>query len=89
MSDKEVDVLDIAKQRRINYGVVFNTVKGHDVLIDIITMCHILEPAINLDPQSLAFREGERKIGLEILKILNVDPKKYIYMVEETSSDAG
>lgn len=79
------EALQKANQRRINYNMVFNSPEGQKVLIDIITMCHILEPSPTVEPQQLAFREGERMVGLEILRIMRVNPEKYIKIVKENS----
>lgn len=61
-----------AKQRRINFSLVFSTREGFEVLKDIAIMCHPNE--ISFDPASARnsdFREGERNVFLYILSNLN------------------
>lgn len=68
-----------SKQRRINYGLVFSTPEGFEVLKDILTLCHPL--AISYVPSNqfeTAFREGERNVFLYIMSHLSDEMKSKI-----------
>lgn len=68
------------KQRRINYGMVFSTREGFEVLKDIAAMCHINEISyVRGDLDETIFREGERNVFLYILSQLSDEMKSKLF----------
>ena len=66
---------EIENQRVKDYKSVFLTGKGKDVLIDLIRSNEVME-YIQVDqthPQGLAYREGQRRVIMQILEIINKD----------------
>ncbi len=69
----------IARQRKINFGMVFSTREGFEVLKDIMTFCHADEISyIQGDTHESAFREGERNVFLYIKAQLSDEMKQKI-----------
>lgn len=67
------------KQRRINFGLVFSTMEGFEVLKDISIMCHAQQVSYVSNNQfETAFREGERNVFLYILAQLSDELKSKI-----------
>ena len=59
------------KQKRINYGMVFNTEHGQRVLEDLRNFCHANHPTYCPgDSHETAFREGNRNVYLYINDML-------------------
>lgn len=53
------------------YGF-FHTEKGKSVLVDLAKECGLFAPSSNLDPQNLAFREGQREVIHKLLTLSNM-----------------
>ena len=73
----------IPLQLRNDYDFVFGTGEGKKVLTDIIRSSNVLAVAVDMDTNSIVFREGERSVALRMLKILNVGPEEFQNIVEE------
>lgn len=79
MKEMAAEELEEAKQRRINFGLVFGSREGFMVLNDLKTICHPL--AISYVPSNqfeTAFREGERNVFLYILSQLSDEMKSQL-----------
>jgi len=69
-----LSVKEQAKQLQIAYGVTFNSETGKQVLHDLLEFCHIYHSSYMSEaPMDTAFREGERNVGLRILKELKIE----------------
>lgn len=82
-----------SRQRAIDYGIVFSSEEGKRVLNDILRACNVLThplelSPVDLNPNNVIYREGERSVALRILKILNVDPERFILILKEDSDNA-
>jgi hypothetical protein len=67
------------QQKRINYGIIFSTAEGFEVLKDIMSFCHVNSISYSLgDQYETAFREGERNVFLYILSQLSDEMKSKI-----------
>ena len=68
--------LDVAKTTasdfKIAYNQTFNTASGEVVLDDLMTFCHMREPAHKCDVVELAIREGRRDVIARILERMNM-----------------
>ena len=70
-----------------SYKAVFNHGEGKKVLHDLLTYCHILEPAITSNPNDILVKEGRRDVALKILKMISVDTIKFEKIVKEISNE--
>ena len=69
-------LLDLIKKRQLrdSYRSVFDGPKGKEVLRHICKQGHVFEPTfVAGDPHLTSLREGERRLALSILKIVNKD----------------
>ena len=77
ISDLMDEQVQFDKQRRINFGMVFSTREGFDVLKDIMNFCHTESISyVPRDTHETAFREGERNIFLYIKSNLSDEMKQ-------------
>jgi hypothetical protein len=53
------------------YGI-FHSKKGKLVLTDLAKECGLFSPAADLDPQRLAYREGQREVIHKLLTLSNM-----------------
>ena len=53
------------------YGI-FHSEKGKMVLTDLAKECGLFSPSTNLDPQLLAYREGQREVIHKLLTLSNM-----------------
>ena len=53
------------------YGI-FHSKKGKLVLTDLAKECGLFAPATDLDPQRLAYREGQREVIHKLLTLSNM-----------------
>jgi hypothetical protein len=53
------------------YGI-FHSKKGKTVLTDLAKECGLFSPSGTLDPQHLAFREGQREVIHKLLTLSNM-----------------
>lgn len=71
------------------YRAVFSTPAGKDVLADILTRGGMVASSFAAgDPHMTAFNEGKRRLALEIIERLNVDPNALLTMLR-TGETAG
>ena len=61
-----------ANDLKIAYNQTFNTDSGNKVLDDLMTFCHMREPAHKCDVVELAVREGRRDVIARILECMNM-----------------
>lgn len=62
----------IASNLKVAYNKTFNTDSGERVLDDLMTFCHMREPAHKCDVVELAVREGRRDVIARILECMNM-----------------
>jgi hypothetical protein len=62
-------------QRYRDFRAVFlGTSEGKRVLWQLIHWAHIYQSNMNEDPSIMAFREGERNMGLKVMRTMNTEP---------------
>lgn len=61
-----------ASNLKIAYNQTFNTDAGKQVLDDLITFCHLREPAHRCEVVELGIREGRRDVMARILECMNM-----------------
>lgn len=72
MPYSHLPVEEQGKQRMIDYNLTFGSEHGFRVLQDLIgDVCHLYQTSFGKDIHEIAFREGERNIGLQIMGQLN------------------
>ena len=70
------------------YRAVFGTIQGRDVLADILTRAGMVGSSfVPGDPHATAFNEGKRRLALEIIERLNVNPDRLLTMLR--TGEAG
>lgn len=70
------------------YWSTFETPQGEVVLAHLAKNCHVFEPVVAPgDPQLTAMRDGERRVVLSILKMLNYDLGKLQQLMEQTTNE--
>jgi len=55
----------------VAYGI-FHSSKGKLVITDLAKECGLFSPSLDLDPQKLAFREGQREVIHKLLTLSNM-----------------
>jgi hypothetical protein len=70
------------------YRHTFATEQGRTVLADLLRRAGIMQSSFSSDPLETAYREGRRRLGLEIVEAINRDPEAVLAMVTsgETNS---
>ncbi len=77
LSDLMAEQTQFDKQKRINYGLIFSTREGFEVLKDIMDFCHVNRISyVQGDTHETALREGERNVFLYILSNLSDEMKQ-------------
>ena len=73
----------------MDYNITFGSEHGRRVLIDLLQYAHVLEaPSLHeVEPNLVIFREGRRDVAARILQLLNVDPSKFLTLLEENRDD--
>jgi len=65
------------------YNEVFSGDYGELVLNDLLRYCHVLDSAFNSDPNAMAYDQGKREVGLNILRKLDFDIGKFRKRIKE------
>ena len=84
------DRLDKAKAKHAMYVKTFTGPEGEAVLLDLMTSVGIMAPSFDArdpDPQSTAFREGEKSVVYRIIQQLKLNPEKYLKLLEQNYYD--
>jgi hypothetical protein len=70
------------------YRHTFGTEQGRVVLADLLRRAGLMQSSYSGDPLETAYREGRRRLGLEVVEAINRDPDAVLAMVTsgETSS---
>jgi hypothetical protein len=64
------------------------TPHGRAWMYRLLVSCHIYQTSFDGDPMRMAFREGERNIGLRLLaESQNADPDLFALMLKEQGND--
>jgi len=71
------------EQRVLDYRATFGSEHGARVLADLVSKGHVLESTLVPEPHIFAFREGERNMILEILRMLSLKPDQVRKVVED------
>ena len=70
------------------YRSVFETPQGEVVRAHLAKTCHVFEPVVvQGDPHLTYMRDGERRVVLSILKMLNYDLGKLQQLMEQTTNE--
>ncbi len=70
-----------------DYRAVFASPEGRRVLADLLRRSGIVQSSFAADAGEMAYREGRRRIGLEIIEQINRDPGSVLTML--TSGDTA
>lgn len=71
-----------------SYRAVFETPEGEVVLAHLAKTCHLFTPTfVRGDPHMSALQEGERRVVLSIMKILDTDFAQLQAMMEEQNEN--
>src|SRR5437879_2809706 len=78
-------------QRREIVTELMSTVPGRRWLCDRLELCHVFGTSFSVDALQMAFAEGERNVGLQLLNdIMSACPQHYLEMMQERNSrDVG
>lgn len=57
-----------------DYRITFGSPMGQRVLADILRRAGVMQTTFDAHPPTAAFNEGRRRIGLEIIEMINADP---------------
>lgn len=70
------------------YQAVFESPQGEVVLAHLAKNCHVFEPvAVQGDPYMTYMRDGERRVVLSILRMLDYDASKLQQLMENTQNE--
>jgi hypothetical protein len=74
----------------IAYKKTFSTDEGKMVLMDLVKSSGMMASSfVANDPYATAFNEGARSIVVRLIDTIQIDPEKYIKMLEEYKSNQG
>jgi hypothetical protein len=63
------------------YRQTFATEQGRAVLADLLRRAGLMQSSFSGEPLETAYREGRRRLGLEIVETINRDPDAVLAMV--------
>jgi len=77
------------KERKQTYVNTFETESGKKVLEDLEKRAFIHQPSFNVNPQQMAFNEGQRSIVLHIQNMMKIDIEatEKLYKAQQKESD--
>jgi len=71
-----------------DYRVTFGGATGQRVLADLLMRCGVMQSSWADDgADAVAFREGRRRIGLEVIEMINADPAAAIRMAQSGQTE--
>jgi len=86
------DVRRLEKQARIDEVERIDTVRtlmattgGRRWVHDLLVRCHVFASSFSLDAKEMAFREGERHVGLHVLADAQQFSENYMLMMREAN----
>lgn len=72
------------QQRREFITGIMSLVPGRKWMLDRLEFCHVFATSFNENPLAMAFAEGERNVGLQLLNdIMWACPDEYVEMMNE------
>lgn len=78
------DAAEEAAKLRVAYRQTFNTPQGREVLADILRSGGVHRTGfVAGDPYMSAFHEGQRRLALHVVEMLNSDPDAVANMLRE------
>lgn len=77
------------EQRVRDYLATFSSDHGARVLADLVVKGHVLESTLVPEAHIFAFREGERNLVLEILRMLSLKPDQVRKVVDDVQETFG
>jgi hypothetical protein len=84
VSKRSKDTLRAAAERREMLRAIMGLRQGRDFINDYLGRCHINAPSFSPDALRMAFLEGERNIGLQLLAdVTSAVPELYAQMLKE------
>lgn len=69
------------KEMVLAYRRLFRTPDGDKVLKDLLEVCGYARSSFDIDPQKMAFHEGQRSVILRIVKTVNLTEKDILDML--------
>jgi hypothetical protein len=83
-AEKAARQADVARQDTVR-GLM-STTQGRQWAYERLVACHIFASSFSLDALQMAFAEGERNAGLQLLNdVMQVSPDEYIQMMREAN----
>ena len=87
------DVRRLEKQAKLDERARLDTTRslmasaaGRQWVYESLRDCHVFASSFSLNAQEVAFKEGERNVGLRLLNdIMNASPDEYITMMREAN----
>jgi hypothetical protein len=80
------------RKRKASESIVYtimSTQAGRDWFHTLLTSCHCFNSSFTGEALSMAFREGERNIGLMLTaQVMKAAPNEFIQMLKEHNKDA-
>ena len=74
------------RERQVTIRSVMDTKSGRLWFFDLLTSCHIFDSSFAMEAIAMAFKEGERNIGLQILRdLMRACPDMYVLMMREAN----
>jgi hypothetical protein len=81
------------RKRKASEGVVYtimSTQAGREWMRSILDSCHCFSTSFTGEALTMAFKEGERNIGLMLTaQIMKVSPDEFILMLKEHNKNVG
>src|SRR6266702_1556336 len=63
---------------------IMSVAGGRSWMLDILESCHVFASSFSIDSSRMAFSEGERNVGLQLLNdIMAACPDQYVVMMRE------
>lgn len=80
------------KRRKASESIVYtimSTQGGREWMYSLLGSCHCFNSSFTGEALTMAFREGERNVGLMLTaQIMNASPKEFVLMLEEQNKNA-
>jgi hypothetical protein len=82
--EKQAKLDERARQETIR--ALMGTTQGRQWVFERLTASHIFASSFSLDPLQMAFKEGERNSGLQLLNdVMAISPDEYVMMMREAN----
>lgn len=81
---KEIEALRREKESREVLLTLLQTRPGRSWMFSLLQDCHVYQTSFSAEPMTMAFREGERNVGLRLISMIHsVSPEALTMMMSE------